>query len=81
LELGDLKFAESKVGGDVSPAEDNFALRSSSGLSRYATDESINWQFIDSLRSKSDHRLVADFRRREEAERSPPVRRRFGESR
>lgn len=32
-------------------------------------------------RSKSDHRLVADFRRREEAsERSPP-RRRFGESR
>lgn len=32
-------------------------------------------------RSKSDHRLVAEFRRREEAERSPPMRRRFGESR
>jgi hypothetical protein len=32
-------------------------------------------------RSKSDHRLVADFRRREEAEKSPPPRRRFGESR
>jgi len=32
-------------------------------------------------RSKSDHRLVAEFRRREEEERSPPTRRRFGESR
>ena len=32
-------------------------------------------------RSKSDHRLVAEFRRREEAERSPPSRRRFGDTR
>ena len=32
-------------------------------------------------RSKSDHRLVAEFRRREAAETSPPTRRRFGESR
>ena len=32
-------------------------------------------------RSKSDHRLVAEFRRREEADRSPPSRRRFGDSR
>ncbi len=32
-------------------------------------------------RSKSDHRLVAEFRRREEAEKSPPARRRFGEIR
>merc|ERR1719436_101868 len=32
-------------------------------------------------RSKSDHRLVAEFRRREESEKSPPTRRRFGDSR
>jgi tripartite motif-containing protein 71 len=32
-------------------------------------------------RSKSDHRLVAEFRRRDETERSPPTRRRFGDSR
>jgi len=32
-------------------------------------------------RSKSDHRLVAEFRRREETEKSPPTRRRFGDSR
>jgi len=33
-------------------------------------------------RSKSDHRLVAEFRRREESDnRSPPTRRRFGENR
>ena len=32
-------------------------------------------------RSKSDHRLVAEFRRREETERSPPSRRRFGDTR
>lgn len=32
-------------------------------------------------RSKSDHRLVAEFRRREEADRSPPSRRRFGDLR
>lgn len=33
-------------------------------------------------RSKSDHRLVAEFRRREEeSQRSPPSRRRFGDSR
>lgn len=32
-------------------------------------------------RSKSDHRLVAEFRRRDEVDRSPPARRRFGESR
>ena len=32
-------------------------------------------------RSKSDHRLVQEFRRREEADRSPPSRRRFGDSR
>jgi len=32
-------------------------------------------------RSKSDHRLVAEFRRREESERSPPSRRRFGDTR
>ncbi|TRY79491.1 hypothetical protein TCAL_16027 [Tigriopus californicus] len=49
----------------IAPPEDDFSTRST-GLSR----------------SKSDHRLVADFRRREEAgERSPPSRRRFGDTR
>ncbi len=64
LEIGDLKFTESKSNKDE---DDSFSVRPT-GLSR----------------SKSDHRLVADFRRREESsvgDRSPPVRRRFGESR
>merc|ERR1719447_1607483 len=43
---------------------DEFESRSSTGLSR----------------SKSDHRLVSEFRRQEETS-SPPVRRRFGENR
>ena len=32
-------------------------------------------------RSKSDHRLVAEFRRREEVEEKSPPRRRFGDTR
>jgi len=61
-----LEIGELKI-HDSKPKEDetDFPMRSSGGLSR----------------SKSDHRLVAEFRRREEAERSPPSRRRFGDSR
>jgi len=49
---------------DSKPKEDDFDSSRSSGLSR----------------SKSDHRLVSEFRRQEEGS-SPPVRRRFGENR
>ena len=43
-------------------------------------DDDIPIRSSGLARSKSDHRLVAEFRRREEAG-SPPSRRRFGESR
>ena len=46
-----------------------------------ALDDDIPIRSSGLSRSKSDHRLVAEFRRREEADRSPPARRRFGESR
>lgn len=67
LEMGDLKLTESKPARGFGGAADDADDFPSraGGLSR----------------SKSDHRLVAEFRRREEAERSPPARRRFGESR
>ena len=44
-------------------------------------DDDIRLRSSGLSRSKSDHRLVAEFRRREEAERSPPSRRRFGDTR
>ena len=46
-----------------------------------SVEEDIPIRSSGLARSKSDHRLVAEFRRREEADRSPPARRRFGESR
>jgi hypothetical protein len=45
-----------------------------------AEDIDIPVRSVGLARSKSDHRLVAEFRRRGEDDRSPP-RRRFGESR
>ncbi len=67
LELGDLKFAESRANRDPDDTTTMDFSSRSSGLAR----------------SKSDHRLVADFRRRgDDMDVSPPVRRRrFGESR
>lgn len=44
-------------------------------------DDDIPTRASGLSRSKSDHRLVAEFRRREQTETSPPTRRRFGENR
>ncbi len=71
LEMGDLKFTDNSAKGGRMQQDDvdDFSMRSAGGLSR----------------SKSDHRLVAEFRRRggdDAVDRSPPARRRaFGESR
>ena len=60
-----LEIGDLKIHDSKPKEEEDFPMRSS-GLAR----------------SKSDHRLVAEFRRREEAaDRSPPSRRRFGDSR
>eukprot|EP00096_Caligus_rogercresseyi_P009992 TRINITY_DN3507_c1_g1_i1.p1 TRINITY_DN3507_c1_g1~~TRINITY_DN3507_c1_g1_i1.p1 ORF type:complete len:463 (-),score=101.67 TRINITY_DN3507_c1_g1_i1:53-1441(-) len=68
LDIGELKMAESGAG------------KSHNGYSRNEPEE-YEPPLRGLARSKSDHRLVAEFRRREEDNRSPPARRRFGESR
>ncbi|CAB4057711.1 TRIM71 [Lepeophtheirus salmonis] len=68
IDIGDLKLHESSIG------------RPSNGYGRSDNDE-YDPPIRGLSRSKSDHRLVAEFRRREEDNRSPPLRRRFGEAR